>query len=237
MTSTVYRQASVRTPESEQSDPENRLLARYPLRRLEAEAIRDAILAVTGKLNAQMYGPSVPVIEDTDGQVVVGRRAAGNGGSLFNAVDAAGDEQFRRSVYLQVRRKWPLALLESFDMPQMSPCCDTRKSSTVTPQALLFMNSAFVIEQSRALAERVADECPNDHEAQARRAWLLAYQIDIPPDTLAAALVYLGAQTETLNQYAAGLPESERAQFDGDRQALASYCHALLSSNRFLYVE
>ncbi len=237
MTSMAYRQSSARIAASEQLDPDNRLLSRYPLRRLEAEAIRDAILAVTGKLNSQMYGPSVPVIEHTDGQVVVGKRAAGSGGSLFNAVDGAGDEQFRRSVYLLVRRKWPLALLESFDMPQMSPCCETRKSSTVTPQALLFMNSEFLLEQSRALAERVAIECPNDPEAQARRAWQLTYQVDISPETLAAAREYLNAQSETFTQYVASLPEAERGQFNCAQQALASYCHALLSSNRFLYIE
>jgi mono/diheme cytochrome c family protein len=237
MTSTAYRQSSARIAASEQLDPDNRLLSRYPFRRLEAEAIRDAILTVTGKLNLRMYGPSVPVVEDTDGQVVVGKRAAGSGGSLFNAVDAAGDEQFRRSVYLQVRRKWPLALLESFDMPQMSPCCDTRKASTVTPQALLFMNSAFLLEQSRALAERVAEECPADSEAQVRRVWLLAYQVDISPETLAAAREYLHAQTETFTQYMASLPEAERGQFNCAQQALASYCHAVLSSNRFLYIE
>ncbi len=237
MTSTAYRQSSLRTAVLDDRDPDNRLLARYPMRRLEAEAIRDAILAVSGKLNNAMYGPSAPVLEDTDGQVVVGKRAAGSGGSLFNAVESAGDEQFRRSVYLQVRRKWPLALLESFDMPAMSPCCDLRKTSTVAPQALMCMNSAFLLEQSQALAERAATECPGDTAAQVRRAWSLAYQTEIAPDALSSALAYLTVQRETFQQYAQSLEEADRAKFHCDQQALASYCHALLCSNRFLYVE
>ena len=90
-----------------QADPENRLLWRQRMRRLEAEALRDAMLAASGSLNGQMFGPPVPFVVRGDGEVVAPDAAAG----------------LRRSIYLKVRRSQPLTLLQSFDQPVMETNC------------------------------------------------------------------------------------------------------------------
>src|SRR5207249_11812675 len=106
MTSTAYRQSSRRHPAGDRLDPDNRLLWRMPVRRLEAEAIRDSILAVSGKLNGKMFGLPVPVMEDEVGQFVLGIENK-NGENRPGPVIALHGEEFRRSVYVQVRRSRP----------------------------------------------------------------------------------------------------------------------------------
>jgi hypothetical protein len=240
MTSAAYRQSARRWPAHDAVDPENRLLARQNLRRLEAEAIRDAMLAVSGRLNPKMFGPSVPVGEDADGRVVIGREKR-DANDQAVGVEDAGDERFRRSLYIQVRRKRPLAMLETFDMPQMAPNCEARRASTVAPQSLMFMNDAAVLEEAAALAGRLAREAPGDEAAQVRRAWALLYAGEPTEAELASAAQFLAEQRQAFEARrptdpaaaAAGTASGEQPQ----SQALASLCQALLSSNRFLYVD
>ncbi|MBI3464980.1 MAG: PSD1 domain-containing protein, partial [Planctomycetes bacterium] len=97
MTSTAYRQTSRRDPRLDAIDPDNRLYGRMPVRRLEAEVIRDSILAVSGRLNPQMFGPPIPVKEDDSGEVIVATDGA----------SGASTAAFRRSLYVQVRRSEP----------------------------------------------------------------------------------------------------------------------------------
>lgn len=134
MTSTAWRQSSQRAGSMDDSD--NRWFGRMPVKRLEAEALRDRLLAAGGTLSSAMYGPAIAIKEDDVGQVVV-----------------AGDDS-RRSIYLQVRRSQPIALLTAFDAPVMETNCDRRNSSTVAPQSLLLMNSDFMQKQAAALARR-----------------------------------------------------------------------------------
>src|SRR5438270_3882773 len=135
------------------------------VRRLEAEAIRDAVLAVSGKVNGKMFGTSLPIIEDEVGQFVVGIENK-NGENRPGPVIPLNGEEFRRSVYVQARRSRPLAVLDTFDAPAMEPNCDARNASTVTPQALMFMNSEFVVTQAGDFAERVWKEARDDPRAQ-----------------------------------------------------------------------
>ena len=235
MTSTVYRQA-LRSIPADGMDPDNRLLSGMSLRRLEAETLRDSVLSISGKLNRKRFGPPVPVMADRVGQFVIGKENV-NAGRPGATIDMKGEE-FRRSVYVQVRRSRPLAMLDAFDAPRMSPNCESRPSSTVAPQSLLLMNSEFVLAQSVAFAERVAKEAGGDREAQVKRAWTLAFCDNPSPEQLAQAADFLAKQTKQLNNSAEAkkLAKSDKSKTP-ERLALASFCQTLLSSNRFLYID
>jgi mono/diheme cytochrome c family protein len=229
MLSTAYRQAAVRDARRDAIDPDNRLLSRFSVRRLEAEVVRDAMLAVAGKLNRRMFGTPVPVMEDEVGQFVIGIENK-NGENRPGPVLPMFGEEFRRSIYVQVRRSRPLGVLDTFDAPAMTPNCDARASSTVAPQALLLMNSAFMTEQARSFAERLIREA-TDPAARVARAWELAF--GRPPDAgqARAGLEFLARQTE---QFRKKPPANST---DPGREALVDLCHALLSANGFLYVD
>jgi mono/diheme cytochrome c family protein len=242
MTSAAYRQSSRRDPAKEAVDPDNRLLGRMPVRRLEAEVLRDSVLDVSGKLNVKMFGAPVPIKEDEVGQVVVGVDTTDSAGRPTGKVVAIGDEESRRSLYVQVRRTKPLALLDTFDVPAMEPNCEARNSSTVAPQSLLLMNNEFVIEHARHLAERVTREAGADLRAQIVRAWRLAFAREPNDAEISDAVALIGQQAD---QFRAN-PPAPTKQKDGKEvaeklepqlQALAVLCQALLSANEFLYVD
>jgi hypothetical protein len=174
MSTAAYRQASRRGGAGEAADPENKLLWRMNVRRLEAEAIRDSMLATAGVLNPRMFGAPVPVMADEVGQIVVGKENLDGEGKVGAPIPLHGEE-FRRSVYVLARRSRPLAMLETFDAPEMEPNCELRSVSTVAPQALLLMNNGFVLSQAELLAKRVRREAGEDAAAQIDRAWRLAY--------------------------------------------------------------
>lgn len=232
--STVYQQSSVRTPQMQEKDPENRLLGRMSLRRLEAEAIRDAILATNGQLQPAMFGPAAVVNPDEVGQIIIGQATRdGNGIMVAKADDSA--EQFRRSIYVQVRRSMPLGMLEPFDIASTAPNCDLRSTSTVAPQALLMMNSEFVVRQSEKFAQRLNREGGEDCTNQVKLAFQLAYGAEPTASELAAANSFLIAQEELL----AKLPKNNKESnaLPPRQQALAVFCQVLVSSNRFLYLD
>lgn len=212
MNSATYKQSSVRRPEAERLDTANVLLWRMNIRRLEAETIRDATLAVTGNLNPQRFGEPVGVAEDANAQVIVN---AGMNGA-----------EFRRSIYVQQRRSAQPYQLAVFDAPQMEPNCELRNISTVAPQSLLLMNSGFVVAQSQAFAKRVIAEAGDDAAKQARRAWELAFGRAPSAEDQRDAVAYLNQQIKELP-----------AGSDAIEKALSSLCQALLGSNPFLYVE
>jgi mono/diheme cytochrome c family protein len=228
MTSTVYIQASRASAEALKSDADNRLYSHYPLRRLEAEVIRDSVLAVSGRLNRKAFGPPVPVMADTVGQFVLGieNLNAGRPG----AVIPMGGEEFRRSLWTQVRRSRPLSVLEAFDMPRMEPNCTGRASSTVSTQSLLFMNNEFIHAHARDLAGRARREAGPTLKAQVERAWQLVYSRPPSEAEMTSAVKFLGEQTA----FFAGKPAKDVQPAE---EALTSLCHALISSNEFLYVE
>jgi hypothetical protein len=230
MLSTAYRQASQRHPAGERVDPDDRLLWRMPLRRLQAEEVRDGMLAISGKINPKMLGPAVPVMEDEVGQFVVGIENK-NGENRPGPVLPLHGEEFRRSVYVQVYRSRPLSLLEAFDMPVMEPTCPARSTSTVAPQALLLMNNDFVVAQAEAFADRVRREAGPDLRAQVSRAWRLAFAREPSSAEVSEALAFLSEQSALLRSKPA------KGQPDTQARALASFCQTLLSANQFLYVD
>jgi hypothetical protein len=238
VTSTVYRQSSARRDSLDAIDPENRLLGRMSVRRLEAESIRDSLLAINGRLSSKMFGPPVPVTPDDAGQIVVGVDTRDSAGRPTGKVVPLGEDEFRRTIYVQVRRSRPLGMLEPFDAPLMKPNCELRTSSTVAPQSLLMMNSAFVVEQSESMAERIEREVGSDPLAQFQRAWLLAYSRQPTEATSRAGVTFLTGQIALVTQAAAAMPaDPKKTPPLPARVALSQLCHALLSSNEFLYVD
>jgi hypothetical protein len=221
MTSAAYRQESRKSQKGEARDPGNTLLWRYPVRRLEAETIRDAVLAVCGTLNPQAYGPPVPVSVDANNQCVVGAETK-----------SADGQEFRRSIYVTQKRSLPPQALAVFDSPQMEPNCELRNSSTVAPQSLLLMNSAFIVEQAEKLAQRVMKQAAGaDAATQAKIAWQRVFGADAGDAEAQDMATYLAAQTKALQAGKTVKPEEAPAR------ALASLCQALLGSNQFLYLE
>jgi mono/diheme cytochrome c family protein len=235
VTSTAYRQSSQRREELDAVDPDNRLLGRMSVRRLEAETIRDALLSVAGQLSDKQYGPPAPVAPDEVGQIIVAADNRDSAGRPVGKRASIGEEEFRRSVYVQMRRSMPLGVLEPFDAPVMAPNCEKRACSTVAPQSLLMMNSPFVIEQAEALADRVKQQAGDDPAAQFGLAWQLAFSRSPTDAELQSGIAFLQAQTTELTAFAPANPKSPKP--DSARLALANLCQALVSSNAFLYVE
>ena len=176
MTSTAYQQTSNRNAQGNQIDRQKRLLWSMPVRRLESEAVRDGILAVSGMLDEQMAGVPVPVMADITGQWVIGKENL-NAGRPGPVIDMKG-QQYRRSLYVQVRRSRPLAVLEPFDLPELAPNCTKRPSSTVPTQSLELLNSDFVTAQSRFFAVKLTKQS-QDIEHQVSQAWRTAFGKEI----------------------------------------------------------
>lgn len=232
MLSTAYRQSSARREELEAVDPDNRLYGRMSIRRLEAEVLRDAMLAVSGKLNPKQFGPPVPVREDEVGQVVVGVDTTDSAGRPTGKKVSLQGEEFRRSIYIQVRRSQPLAVLNTFDAPAMEPNCEARTASTVAPQALMLMNGEFAVSLANDFAVRLQREAKDDLKAQLSLAWFSAYGAPATEAELDDAVTFLSEQTEHFQSLATKDDKSTP-----QTKALALFCQALFSTNRFLYID
>ncbi len=231
--STAYRQSSTNEA-SLHADPENKLYARFKLKRLDAETLRDSMLAVTGSLVQTSFGPPSGIGRDPSGRVVVG---IDKGTITTHKVESGGADDFRRSIYVQVRRTQPVTVLDTFDAPNMVPNCELRAQTTVAPQSLLLMNDSFVLDNSRRLAERLQRECPNDQQQQLQRAWSLLFGKPASENDLSQSLAYLSEQTEALKKYHHDIQHAKGVVPNPPQEALASLCQILCSSNRFLYVE
>ncbi|MES2737829.1 MAG: PSD1 and planctomycete cytochrome C domain-containing protein [Verrucomicrobiota bacterium] len=221
MTSATYRQSSAKRPDAERVDAANALYGRMNVRRLEAETLRDAILATTTRLNPSAHGAPVPVYEDANAQVVVGLEKPTTEGL-----------EFRRSIYVTQRRSTPVYQLAAFDAPQMEPNCELRNVSTVAPQSLLMMNSAFLVEQSQFFARRILSQGAADPRSQVKSAWQLAFGTEPAEADLTDLENYLVEQSAQLSSLPVKKGDPEPAE-----KALASLCQVLLGSNRFMYVD
>jgi hypothetical protein len=215
MTSAAYRQSSARTPILEKADPENRLLGRMPLKRMEAEVLYDALLQVALRLDPRPFDPPNPVEVRPDGLVT-----------------PVGTERgWRRSIYVLQRRKELPTLLESFDLPQMTPNCIERVQTTVASQALNLMNDALVRELAGAFARRVAEEAGADPARRIERAYWIALS---RPPTMEEHTIGVRALAELTQAWA---QQSRPGPADPADRALATFCHALLNSAAFLTVD
>jgi hypothetical protein len=213
VTSTVYRQAATPRP----GDPGNRLLGRMRLRRLESEALRDAVLAVSGTLDRTMGGPPVPIEPRPDGLVVVPDKG-------LPTPTAA----WRRSLYLFARRNYNLTLLNVFDQPVMATNCVRRVHSAVPLQSLTLLNDAFMLEQADHFAAQVAASAAGTPQ-RVERAFRLAFARKPSAKEVTAGVAFLRQLRE---RYA----EEKLPPAQAEVKALAGLCHMLLCANEFLYV-
>jgi hypothetical protein len=167
MTSDAYQMSSQFNDEGNvQRDPENKYHWRFRARRLEAEIVRDSILAASGSLNREMGGP--PVFPALQNEVL----AQMSHGIWHKQAD--GPDVWRRSVYIYRKRGLPFPMLETFDLPDQNISCGARGVSTVPTQALMLLNDEFVIKQSELFAQRVREARSDDVGRQIELAYLLA---------------------------------------------------------------
>jgi Protein of unknown function (DUF1549)/Protein of unknown function (DUF1553)/Planctomycete cytochrome C len=211
MTSSAYRQSSRGSQAGSAADSSNTLYSHFPLRRLEAEEIRDVILHLSGRLDKTLFGPPMPVAEDAVGHILADKDSA------------------RRSLYLQARRSKPVSLLATFDFPAMAVNCDRRTPTTSATQSLVLMNSEFIRSHAGHLARLVRDETParstsDQFARQAAHAWKIVYQRAITPEESAWVGEFGSRQLS--------MPGPDR-----ELAVLTNLCQQLLISNEFLYVD
>jgi hypothetical protein len=217
VTSSTYRQGSHVTAETLRLDPDGSLLSRMPLKRLEAEVLRDTLLFVAGQLNDKPYGPPDHVDLRPDGLIT----------------SKQSEQGWRRSIYVLQRRTQIPTLLENFDYPQMGPNCIQRGESLVAPQALHLMNNKMVHELAEHFADRVRTEAGDDRTAQAERVYLRAFGRRPTRDESAVAVDALEQLTyQWTEKNATSNNETVPAQ-----QALVTWCHAVMNLAEFLYVD
>jgi hypothetical protein len=243
LTSHTWRQQSLRDAERDRIDPDNRLLSRQNKRRLEAETLRDALLSVSGKLNPKAGGEAVPVMLTEEGQVVIGIDTMDTAGRQTGKFIPLNGEEFRRSIYVQIRRSRPLEIFATFDAPDMTVAnCELRPVTTVSPQSLLLMNNLGMRESAQYFAERLLSEAKGDDtSAIISRAWKLAYGRLPRADELEAANNFVTLQTAHYTVSPTKLEKvsgpAETTEASPRILGLAAMAHALMSSNEFLYLD
>lgn len=213
--SRTYALAAEHDERAAAADPENLLLWRSNVRRLEAETIRDAVLAVSGSLDYRSGGPSLPL--GSRGSLVMGQPPL-----LASSMELSDSIRFRRTVYLPTLRKSQLSevdLLNLFDFPDPNTLKGSRDVTTVPTQALYLMNSPFLIKQSKAAARALLAQNAASEEERVRKFVLRALGRPASSEDVAHAVSFL-------RDTGAGL---------GREEAWARYCHAVFASNEFLF--
>jgi len=234
VTSATYRQSSTASAATLADDPDNALFSRMFRRRLEGEAVRDALLAASGRLDGRVGGPSVfpdlpPGVETRGGWTR----------------SASAADRNRRSIYVFVRRNLKYPLFDAFDLPDSNTTCPERNVTVNAPQALMLLNSDLVLDQARAFAGRVlataADR--NDPAALVERAYRLALSRAPKPDEVERGVDFLRDQPALLSAQAENprsldLPDPMPDGY-GPAQgaALVDYCHAVFNLNEFVFVD
>jgi len=242
MSSRTYQQSSKRTDERDLIDPDNRFLSRMSVQRLEAETLRDSLLAVSGRINPKTGGIPVPVTFNEEGGIVLGNDTRDTAGRQTGKFLPLKGEEHRRSIYVQARRSMPLEMFAAFDAPAMTEAnCASRSITTVSPQSLLLMNNGYMREHAQDFAQRLIKECGTDVELQVQRAWRLAFSRNPSMADAQGAIDFVKAQTEHYQTTPAKLERvagpADKAAAPPELLGLAALCHALMSANAFLYVD
>ena len=213
MLSITYQMSSRGTPEAFEKDPENRLWSRFSPRRLDVEEIRDGLLAIDGSLDLTMGGTLLDFTAYTDSE---------------NSVDRLSldpDKSPRRMVYLPLRRANLPLLLNMFDFGDATTSNGKRVPTNVAPQALFMMNSEFIAERSKKLAEALLAAKTLDDNRRIQQAYLRILNRRANPEEISKGLAYV-----------AGFEK----RFPGDGAHLKgwqSYFRTLMASNEFIFVE
>jgi hypothetical protein len=210
MLSETYRRASSHDEANARVDAGNQYLWRFQRQRVDAESLRDAVLAAAGTLNLKMGGR--PVIPPLSAEEYTGLWARSQ---WPEAMDER--EHTRRSVYLYVKRSFPMPMLQTFDAPDSSVSCARRDATTVAPQALTLMNSGWMLGQAKQFAARVKKTAGADRERWPAEVWRLG----------------LGRAPTAREQ-----AQAARYLNEGEADAaLVRLCLVTLNSNEFLYVD
>ena len=215
MLSSAYRMSSASSPKALAADPTNNLFWRFNMRRMTAEEIRDSILAVNGRLNLKMGGPSIfPTIPR---EVLAGQSRPG-----ANWHTSSPEEQARRSVYVHIKRSLILPEFERFDFADTDSTCAVRFATTQPTQALGMLNSVFMNQQAEAFAKRITGEVSGSTRDQVARGLRLALQ-----------------RSPSEADVARGLKLIEDLKKEGadESTALKYFCLMVLNLNEFVYLD
>jgi hypothetical protein len=214
VTSHTYRQRSAVTLQQVQLDPDNRLLSRMPMRRMEAESLRDTLLLIAGQLNDTEFGPAEAVKVRDDGLVLSGNR---------------------RSIYVQQLRRQAVSLLEIFDLPSMNPNCLQRPESLVAPQALHLMNDAVIRGLASQFADRAILEVGSDWPTLMQRVFAIALSRPPSGEEQEDCVQSLQLLADEWSKQMSSVGKTSRAE--ATRRALATVCHTIINSATFLYID
>ncbi len=235
VTSAAYRQSAFVDPNNApqaralSADSGNKLLWHARRQRLTGEALRDSVLFVAGDLNEKMYGPSArPELPE------------GLGNHVWQP-DPKPEDRNRRSIYVLAKRNLRLPILDAFDLPDMHNSCARRSTTTTAPQALLMLNSDFVLTEATHWAQRLMKEARTD-DALIAAAYTHAYARQPTAAEVEMCQKFITAQTAALESrlQAAGrdsAPPKGGTPTDTHAAAIVDFCHAILNSNEFLYVD
>ncbi len=211
--SATYRQASQQGDAGLARDPSNNLLWRMNLRRMEAEVVRDSILAVSGKLNLQPGGPGIkPRLRPE--LLPASQR------NKWPALEKEDARQWRRSVYIYTKRQLLMPIMELFDAPSATESCAARLESVVPTQALVLMNDEFVEEQAGYLAARAQEGTGEDPAPAIERMFLLTSPARPARSECSRRVKFV----------------RERQAEGGRERAFADLAYVLLNSSEFIYI-
>jgi hypothetical protein len=179
---------------------------------MDAESLRDSLLAVSGRLDTQAGGPPDTVSVNENGLV---------------SVDSTGNSRWRRSIYIQYRRTEIPSIMETFDYPEMGPNCLSRSVSTASPQSLMLMNSEHV----RALATSFAARVEATHKGE--------FPVNLPDrvDTVYQLALSRSPSEDERQLGVDTLKELRKVWQENPKAALETYCHTILNSGAFLYID
>ena len=208
--SKTYKQSSKRNENLEAIDPDNILLGRANMKRLEAEAIRDSLLLVSGTLNETHSGPSVPVSANNEGKATL------------------QTESGRRSIFVEVQRRLPLNMLATFDQPEMTPNCNVRKNTTISSQALWFMNDDESLKLAKTLAQSIIKHS-KDPKIQIEELFFRLFTQKPREIDFSECMNFLNSQSKIF------VERDDSA--DHQLLAMASLCQVLFASNKFLFID
>jgi mono/diheme cytochrome c family protein len=216
MLSSAYQMSSRGSAAGLARDPQNDLFWRFDMRRLAAEEIRDSILAVNGRLNLKMGGPSI--YTTISREVLAGQSMPGHGWGK-----SPPEEESRRSIYIHVKRSLITPILETFDFADTDSTCPVRFSTTQATQALGMLNGEFINGEAKAFAARVRKEGGPNPADQVRLAFHLA-----------TARKASAAEVERALRLMRRLESEERLSGEA---SLEQFCLLVLNLNEFMYLD
>ncbi|WP_442497966.1 DUF1549 and DUF1553 domain-containing protein [Methylobacter sp. sgz302048] len=238
--SSVYRQSSDHREEAHKADPDNKLLAVFPRQRLEAEQVRDSLLAASGKLEEKVGGPSVyPPLP----KVIKTGEANFNGDPAWKTSKDEHDHN-RRSLYVFTRRSLPYPILDSFNMASPQDAHSKREVTTTPLQALTLFNSEVVFDWSKSLAGRVINEAGDDESDQLDRLYEILFAREPESSEKDALQAFLDDQEKVIREKASkGKFEVNVPIGVQDKQltdpvrtaAFVDLVHSVVNSNEFIY--